>query len=158
VWLRRINRTTSVYGSAAGFHSPPGKRVSFWKTSSVNSVWPASASVNRLRKKTPQHQAGYWQALWLRHGLCINAINKSQQLRKKCLILLRLFTWAVVGECKHFRGTKGGAELLNPKHWLVLKFLFISCDCGHDMLLCGGGYPELCIITLELMPEKLQHQ
>lgn len=41
--------TTSVYGSAAGCQSPPGNRVSFWKTSSVNSVWPASASVNRLR-------------------------------------------------------------------------------------------------------------
>lgn len=43
--------TTSVKGSEAGFHSPPGKRVSFWKTSSMNSVCPASASVSRLKNK-----------------------------------------------------------------------------------------------------------
>lgn len=43
--------TTSVKGSEAAFQSPPGKRVSFWNTSSMNSVCPASASVNKLEHK-----------------------------------------------------------------------------------------------------------
>lgn len=43
--------TTSVKASEAVFHSRPGKRTSFWKTSSMNSVCPASASVNKLQHK-----------------------------------------------------------------------------------------------------------
>lgn len=43
--------TTSVKGCEADFHSLPGKRTSFWKTSSMNSVCPASASVNKLQHK-----------------------------------------------------------------------------------------------------------
>lgn len=43
--------TTSVKGSEAAFQSPPGKRVSFWNTSSMNSVCPASGSVNKLEHK-----------------------------------------------------------------------------------------------------------
>lgn len=51
---RPAGLTTSVNGSEAAFHSPPGNRLSFWKTSSINSVCPASASVRSL-KQSPKH-------------------------------------------------------------------------------------------------------
>lgn len=47
--VQREALTTSVKASEAFFHSLPGKRTSFWKTSSMNSMCPASASVNKLQ-------------------------------------------------------------------------------------------------------------
>lgn len=63
---QRAVLTTSVKGSEADFHSPPGKRVSFWNTSSMNSVCPASASVNRLKHKV-KHMLYLCVCLWERN-------------------------------------------------------------------------------------------